>query len=285
MGISRATASKWVNRYRRYGELGLLDRPSAPHRQPTATPGRLVVWSSGRLVDRIERMRRKRKWSASRIAFELEQDGTPVSRRTVTRLLAQLGLNRRHFIDPNGATNREPQQIIAERPGHMIHIDVKKVGRIPNGGGRRVHGRGSPQAKPVDRMKTRGTGRLRLPALLAIRAIPDSHGSHAIRSITSCHGADVMGHRHRRGEREECRSGSVRCPCGNRRRSPPCGAGSGALARAVGRVAAYGLPLPYTPRYTESNPTSTMSADQVAMALSAAASGHSAPSWSEDLRA
>lgn len=149
MGISRVTASKWVNRYRRYGELGLLDRSSAPHRQPTATPGRLV--------DRIERMRHERKWSASRIAFELEQDGTPVSRRTITRLLAQLGLNRRRFIDPTGETNRESQQIIAARLGHMVHIDAKKVGRIPDGGGWRVHGRGSPQAKAVDRTKTRGS--------------------------------------------------------------------------------------------------------------------------------
>jgi transposase len=122
MGISRATASKWVNRYHRYGELGLLDRSSAPHRQPTATPGRLV--------ESIETMRRERKWSASRIAFELEQDGTPVSRRTITRVLAQLGLNRRRFMDPNGEVNRKPQQIIAERPGHMVHIDVKKVGRM-----------------------------------------------------------------------------------------------------------------------------------------------------------
>lgn len=54
MGISRVTASKWVNRYRRYGEIGLLDRSSAPVRQPTATPGRLV--------ERIESMRREHKW-------------------------------------------------------------------------------------------------------------------------------------------------------------------------------------------------------------------------------
>jgi transposase len=77
MGISRATASRWVNRYRRYGELGLLDRSSAPRQQPTATPARLVI--------RIETMRRDRKRSASRIAFELEQDVTPVSRRTISR--------------------------------------------------------------------------------------------------------------------------------------------------------------------------------------------------------
>ena len=42
MGISRACASKWVNRWRRYGEVGLLDRPSTPHRQPTATPSEVV---------------------------------------------------------------------------------------------------------------------------------------------------------------------------------------------------------------------------------------------------
>ena len=133
MGISRATASKWVNRYRTYGELGLLDRSSAPMRQPAATPGQLVR--------RIEAMRREHKWSASRIAFELHQDGAPISRRTITRLLAQLGLNRRKFIDPNGETNREPQKIIAKRPGHMVHIDAKKTGRIPDGGGWRAHGK------------------------------------------------------------------------------------------------------------------------------------------------
>lgn len=149
MGISRATASKWVNRYRKFGELGLVDRSSAPHGQPTAT--------SGDLVDRIEAMRREHKWSASRIAFELEQDRVKIGRRTITRLLASLGLNRRSFIDPNGQNNRAPQRIIAERPGHMVHIDVKKVGRIPDGGGWRVHGRNSPEARAADRTKTRGT--------------------------------------------------------------------------------------------------------------------------------
>jgi len=149
MGVSRATASKWVNRYRRHGELGLIDRSSAPAQQPSATPGPLVA--------RIETMRRDHKWSAARIAFELRRDATPVSRRTVTRLLAQLGLSRRKFIDPNGETNREPQQIVAERPGHMVHIDVKKSGRIPDGGGWRVHGKNSAEAKAVARMKKRGT--------------------------------------------------------------------------------------------------------------------------------
>ncbi|MFI6448027.1 IS481 family transposase [Kitasatospora sp. NPDC050543] len=148
MGISRACASKWVNRYRRYGELGLLDRSSAPHRQPTATPCEVIA--------RIEALRRERKWPAARIAFELAADGIPISRRTVTRHLAALGLNRRKFIDPIGETNREPRKIHARRPGHMAHVDVKKVGRIPDGGGWRAHGRGSDQAKAADRAKARG---------------------------------------------------------------------------------------------------------------------------------
>lgn len=127
MGISRATASKWVNRYRRHGELGLLDRSSTPTHQPTATPVEII--------SRIEQHRRVHKRSASRLAFELNSDGIEITRRTTTRHLADLGLNHRRFIDPNGETNREPQKIVTSRPGHMVHINVKKVGGIPDGGG------------------------------------------------------------------------------------------------------------------------------------------------------
>lgn len=144
MGISRACASKWVNRYRRYGELGLQDRSSAPIDQPSATSGAILV--------RIEKMRRTHKWSATRITFELHAVGVAISRRTVTRHLAALGLNRRRFIDPNGDSYREPQKI-ARRPGHMVHVDVKKVGRIPEGGGWRVHGKNSDHARQVARRK------------------------------------------------------------------------------------------------------------------------------------
>jgi transposase len=92
MGISRACASKWVNRWRKHGDVGLLDRSSTPHHQPTATPAEVV--------EQIASMRREQKWSAARIAFELHQIGVTISRRTVTRTLGQLGLNRRRFIDP-----------------------------------------------------------------------------------------------------------------------------------------------------------------------------------------
>jgi transposase InsO family protein len=149
MGISRACASKWVNRFRQFGELGLLDRSSAPHRQPTATAAEVITM--------IETLRRTRKWSGSRIAFELGRQGVAISRRTVSRHLLALGLNRRRFIDPDGQSNRAPQRIIARRPGHMVHVDVKKVGRIPDGGGWRVHGKGSVQAKAVAAATKAGT--------------------------------------------------------------------------------------------------------------------------------
>ena len=148
MGISRQCASTWVNRYRKFGEAGLLDRPSVPHHQPTATPAEVVA--------RIEQLRRHHKHSARRIALELAGEGITISVRTVSRHLAHLGLNRRKFLDPTGETNRAPRKIHAHWPGHMIHLDVKKAGRIPDGGGWRAHGRGSEQARRSKRATGRG---------------------------------------------------------------------------------------------------------------------------------
>ena len=148
MGISRACASKWVNRWRRYGDLGLVDRPSTPRHSPRATPTKVIA--------QIEIWRRDKKWSAARITHELAEHGTRINRRTVTRHLTRLGLGRRRFLDPTGESNREPGKITARWPGHMAHLDVKKVGRIPDGGGWRVHGRNSDQHKAADRAKTAG---------------------------------------------------------------------------------------------------------------------------------
>lgn len=145
MGVSRACATKWVKRYREFGDLGLEDRSSAPYRKPTAA-----------VVAEIEHLRRERKWPATRIAFELKRGGKAISRRTVTRHLHHLGLNRRNFIDPTGDTNRTPRTITARRPGHTVHVDVKKVGRIPDGGGWWAHGKGSAEAKAVERAKKKG---------------------------------------------------------------------------------------------------------------------------------
>ena len=164
-GVSRQCLSKWVGRYRREGEQGLLERSSAPRRQPTSLHPDLVA--------DIEQLRRDKKWSARLIAAELSDQGQHVSTATVSRWLVRLGLNRRRWLDVDGEPLRTPGKITARYRGHMIHLDVKKVGRIPDGGGWRVHGRHSTQNKQVDQAKTRRrAGRLHLPALRCRRLLP-----------------------------------------------------------------------------------------------------------------
>lgn len=146
--ISRTTLSKWVGRYRAHGPAGLEDASSAPAHRPTRVP----AW----VVELIESWRREHKWTARRIAHELaESRGYRCAVRTVTRWLHRLGLNRLRDITPAGDTLRAPGTITARYPGHMLHMDVKKVGKIPDGGGWRAHGRGSDQA----RASRRGRGR------------------------------------------------------------------------------------------------------------------------------
>lgn len=146
MGISRQCATKWVQRYRLGGEEGLLDRSSAPFNRPTQTPPKVV--------DLIETWRRERKWTARQIHRELTATGHEISLVTVGRWLTRLGISQRRFLDPDGTTNKQPTgRIVARFPGHMVHLDVKKVGRIPDGGGWRVHGRDSEQNRAAQRAK------------------------------------------------------------------------------------------------------------------------------------
>lgn len=136
--IARSTLSKWVARYRSGGPAALEDRSSAPAHRPT----RLPAW----VVELIESWRREKKWSARRIARELaDGHGFHCCVRTISRWLERLGLNRLRDITPDGPPLRTPGKITARFPGHMIHLDVKKVGKLRDGGGWRVHGRGSTQ--------------------------------------------------------------------------------------------------------------------------------------------
>lgn len=112
-----------LHRWRRHGDLGLRDRPSIPQRSPNATPAEVIK--------QIEAGRRDNKWSASRITSELADLGFTINRRTVTRHLTRLGLGQRRFLHPNGESDRQSGTITARWPGHMAHLDVKKVGRIP----------------------------------------------------------------------------------------------------------------------------------------------------------
>jgi len=147
-GISRACLSKWKTRFEADGEDGLRDRSSAPFARPTQV--------SPQVVDLIETWRRERKWTARQISRELGQQGVSVSVATVGRWLIRLGINRRRYLDPDGSSNRVVGTITARFPGHMVHLDVKKVGRIPDGGGWRTHGRHSAQNRAAQRAKNAG---------------------------------------------------------------------------------------------------------------------------------
>ena len=126
--VSRPTVTTWVARYLAAGEAGLADRPSVPRHSPQRTP--VVV------VELIESLRRERKWSARRIHRHLLGLGHELHLRTVGRWLNRLGISRLRDLTPDGDDlRRPPQRIRAGWPGHMVHLDVKKVGRISDGGG------------------------------------------------------------------------------------------------------------------------------------------------------
>jgi leucine-zipper of insertion element IS481 len=121
--VSIRTARKWVRRYRADGEAGLVDRPSAPLRQPTRT--------SEERVQAIAALRRVRLTGAQ-IAEALAM---PLS--TVSGILTRIGLGRLSRLEPPEPPNRYERR----HPGELIHVDVKKLGRIQGGAGHRVTGR------------------------------------------------------------------------------------------------------------------------------------------------
>jgi transposase InsO family protein len=133
MGVSRKCVRTWITRYADEGEAGLADRSSRPHTSPTRTPAAV----EDRIVELRGRERRGPDW----IGTEL---GVPA--RTISRVLARRGQPRLCALDPmTGQVIRSSKQtaIRYERsePGELVHMDVKKLGRIPDGGGWRAHGR------------------------------------------------------------------------------------------------------------------------------------------------
>lgn len=126
MGISRPTAHKWIRRWRLEGDSGLIDRSSRPRRTPHRTAAATEA--------HVCRLRQKRKLGPARIGPIL---GLPAS--TVHRILTRHGLNRLAHLDrPTGQVIRRYER---DHPGELVHVDVKKLGRIPDGGGHKVLGR------------------------------------------------------------------------------------------------------------------------------------------------
>jgi len=128
MNLSRQTASKWWNRYRASGLAGLEDRPSRPRHSPTKT--------SARLERRVVALRQSRKLGPARLGPIVG-----LAPSTVHKVLERHGCNRLAFMDR--PTGRVIRRIETDHVGELAHLDVKKLAKIPPGGGWRVHGRGS----------------------------------------------------------------------------------------------------------------------------------------------
>lgn len=119
--VSRPTVAKYVRRFAESGAVGLLDRSSRPLRSPRLTP----PW----LVRAICKLRRKRGWGPHRISWELG-----IARSTVYAVLRRTGLSRLAWMH---RTTREIVRYEHPSSGDMLHLDVKKLGRVPDGGGKR----------------------------------------------------------------------------------------------------------------------------------------------------
>jgi transposase InsO family protein len=133
MNISRQCAHKWWRRYRDEGVAGLEDRPSRPHRCPHQTPARVER--------RIVALRQSRKLGPARLSGIA---GVPAS--TVHRVLVRHGINRLAWMDrPSGRVIR---RIETHHCGELVHIDVKKLARIPPGGGHKLRGRAATRNRP-----------------------------------------------------------------------------------------------------------------------------------------
>lgn len=119
--VDRKTVRKWLARYRLRGAIGLEDRSSRPHRSPK----RIARAIAQRIL-----VLRRRRWTMERIAREVG-----VSRATVQRTLRRAGLSHLSALDPVELPRRYERQA----PGELLHIDIKKLGRIGRTG-HRIHG-------------------------------------------------------------------------------------------------------------------------------------------------
>jgi transposase InsO family protein len=137
-GVSDRTARKWLARWRAEGERGLLDRPSAPKRIPHRTPKSTVA--------AIESLRRLRM-TAAEIAEVL---GVALS--TVSLWLRRIGLGKRSRLEPPEPPNRYERR----RPGELVHVDVKRLGRFERAGHRVTGSRRGRLTQSTERGRGRG---------------------------------------------------------------------------------------------------------------------------------
>jgi transposase InsO family protein len=140
LGVSRATGYKWWRRWREEGPAGLRSRSSRPRTSPAKAPDDVE--------QRVLALRRERRLGPARIAGILG-----LAPSTVHRILTRHGMPRLAWLDrPTGI----PVRYERARPGELVHVDIKKLGRLREGGGWRVHGRGSEIARRQHAALSRG---------------------------------------------------------------------------------------------------------------------------------
>jgi transposase InsO family protein len=133
MGVSRKCVKTWLDRYAAEGDAGLETRSSRPHTMPTRT--------STEVEQKVLAARAEHRDGPDVLGPKV---GVPA--RTVSRILRRHGVAYLRELDPiTGEVIRSSKQTTTryerERPGELVHMDVKKLGKIPNGGGWRAHGR------------------------------------------------------------------------------------------------------------------------------------------------
>lgn len=146
--VAPATAKRWADRYR--NAQSLQDRSSRPQHSPNQLPTRTER--------RIIGLRFTHRWGPHRIGYHLN-----IPRSSVGRVLARYHMPRLADLDQaTGLPIRRPKPVRYEKatPGELVHVDIKKLGRIPEGGGWRAHGHNSNQARTtaVQRVQTRRKG-------------------------------------------------------------------------------------------------------------------------------
>jgi len=145
-GIHRQTLGKWYARWVEEGEAGLGDHSSRPHRSPNQTPVEVE--------ERVCRLRRELKVGPVQLCGRLAEEGRRVPASTIHRILVRHGISRLRDLDVTGEDLREPvRRYEYDQPGGLVHVDVKKLGRMPDGGGHRVHARGSAQHRAGERAR------------------------------------------------------------------------------------------------------------------------------------
>ena len=143
-GIARQTLAKRYARWQEDGQDGLQDRSSRPYRSPNQT--------DPQVEDLIEWLRRGMKLGPFMLVAELAEFGYHFAASTIHRVLLRRGISRLRDLDITGQTMRQPPHRYEHpTPGDLVHVDVKKIGRIPDGGGWHIHGRGSDQHRASKR--------------------------------------------------------------------------------------------------------------------------------------